>query len=380
MKVVSWRLAGFVAALLLTQSAVAADAVPRPAIDAIFAAFKRHPIVGLGDAHGLAEEGEFYRRLIRDRRFAKDVGNVVFESAGAAHQATLDRYLNGADTPRAELRKVWSEVVGAVPTVTSVMYPEFLAEVRAVNQTLPPARRIRVWAGEPPIDWSTIKSRADLEPYMLQRATHPAALIEREILGRGKKALVIYGGLHFYPLPTPPGFPPNLGQKGLVERRYPGAFFVIQPYYGFWQPGCAKTFESETQWPPESLVTPIRGTPVQALLLRPGCTASPPPRRAPGAAPITPEEQARIEAGFARPMSGADADALLYLGPADALTRSTSDPDLLSDPVYAAEISRRLPIIGAPPDFISRLPFARLPYRATAVRGPTPQPPARPGP
>ena len=33
--------------------------------------------------------------------------------------------------------------------------------------------------------------------------------IEQKILGRGKKALVIYGGLHFFPLPTPLGLPPN---------------------------------------------------------------------------------------------------------------------------------------------------------------------------
>jgi hypothetical protein len=362
-----------VAALLLGQApgATAAEAVVRPAVDAIFAAFRQHPIVGLGDAHGLAEEGEFYGRLIRDPRFAAEVGNVVVETAGAAHQATLDRYLNGEDVPRAELRRVWTDVVGAVPTVTSEMYPQFLAEVRAVNLKLPPSRRIRVWAGEPPIDWTTIRSREGLEPFMLLRDEHPAATIQREILGRGKKALVIYGGLHFFPLPAPPGLPPNPSLRELIERRRPGAVFVIQPYFGFWQPECTAAFEAETRWPPGSLVTPLRGTPVADLLLRPGCTMTPPPRALPGAPAIPPD----VQAGFLRIQSGAEADALLYLGPAASLTRSPDIPDLLADTAYAAEITRRLPIIGAPPDALTRLTLTRRPYRTVAKPPAPPSPP-----
>lgn len=351
------------------STASADEALVRPAADGIFAAFKKHPLVGLGDAHGLAEEGEFYGQLIRDPRFAAEVGNVVLEAASAAHQATLDRYLNGADVPRVELRKVWSDVVGAVPTVTSLMYPQFLAEVRAANFKLPPARRIRVWAGEPPIDWAAIRTSEDLEPYISRRAVYPAGLIEREILGRGKKALVIYGGRHFFPLPTPPEAPPEPGIRGRVERNHPGAFYVVQPYFGFSQAECSADFEAATRWPPGSLIAPVKGTAVETLLLRPGCTVSAPPRRAPGAPPIPPEEFARIVAAFVRPGSGADADALLYLAPAAALTRSPDDPDLVNDPVYSAEIARRASIT-TPPGWMSRLAMERRPYRATAAAWP----------
>lgn len=229
-----------VAAMCLAAPALAAEAVVRPAADGIFAAFKTHPLVGLGDRHSLAEEGEFYRQLVRDPRFAAQVGNVVFELASSAHQATLDRYLEGADIPRAELRKVWTDVVGGAPFLTAVMYQQFLAEVRGVNLKLPPARRIRVWAGEPAVDWSKIKTNEELEPYRDRRDDAPAAIIEREILGRGKKALVIYGGLHFSPLPSPPGLPPHPGLKGLIEARHPGAFFIVEPYAGFIQPGCSE--------------------------------------------------------------------------------------------------------------------------------------------
>lgn len=349
-------------AALLAAQARAAEPVVRPALDGVFAAFETHPLVGLGDVHDLAEEGEFYEALVRDPRFAARVGNVVFEAGSASHQATLDRYLAGQDVPRAELRKVWSDAVGWA-TPPTAMYQQFLAAVRTVNLKLPPARRIRVWAGEPPADWNAIKSREDFAPILMQRDTHAAGVIETQVLARGKKALVIYGGLHFFPLPSPPGYPPRPSLKGLVERTRPGALYVIQPYYGYWQPECAARFEAETRWPPGSLVAPVKGTPVEALLLAPGCAVSRPPTRAPGAAPISPEDLARMQAGFLRPMSGADADALLYLGPAASLTRSPDDPDLTADPVYAAEIRRRLAITGAAPGFLDRLVTERRPYR-----------------
>jgi hypothetical protein len=47
---------------------------------------------------------------------------------------------------------------------------------------------------------------------------------------------------------------------------------------------------------------------------------------------------------------------------------------MVSDPAYAAEIRRRLPIIGMPPDFLNHLVTGRRPYR-TPQAGP-PAPPA----
>ena len=335
--------------LALLGPARAAETTVRPAVDGIFAAFQQHPLVGLGDAHGLAEEGELYRQLVRDPRFAKEVGNVVVEFASAAHQDTLDRYLDGQDVPRAELRKVWSDVVGwSKPP--GAMYAQFLAAVREVNLKLPRAKRIKVWAGEPPADWSAIKRREDWEPLLLQRNSYPAAIIKDHILDQGKKALVIYGALHFYAFPTPAGMHPRLGLKELVERRAPNAFYVVNPYFGFFQVGCSARFEAATAWSPGSLMSPVKGTPLEGLLLRDGCTVGRPPTPAPGAPTIPPEVLARSQAGFVRLLSGADADALLCLGPAASLTLSPDDPDLSTDTVYAAEIQRRHAITDGSPD------------------------------
>ena len=38
------------------------------AVDGIFAAFESHPLVGLADYHGLAQEEDFFTVLIRDKR------------------------------------------------------------------------------------------------------------------------------------------------------------------------------------------------------------------------------------------------------------------------------------------------------------------------
>ena len=41
----------------------------------------------------------FYAVLLRDPRFARDVGNVVLEVGDAAQQETIDRYVNGENIP-----------------------------------------------------------------------------------------------------------------------------------------------------------------------------------------------------------------------------------------------------------------------------------------
>jgi len=145
---------GVAAAILMGLLAISA---PRPpsqpvkvqnAVDGVFAAFRDHPLVGIGDAHaGLAQEGAFYAQLVRDPRFARDVGNVVFEFGSSAYQASLDRYLNGEDVPYTELRKVWRETPDALGTVVPIQYSAFLAQIRAVNQTLP--------SGPMTSDWGT---------------------------------------------------------------------------------------------------------------------------------------------------------------------------------------------------------------------------------
>jgi hypothetical protein len=108
-------------------AATATEAAIKPAIDGIFHAFETHSLVGLGDMHGLAQETELYKALIRDPRFARNVGNVVVEFGGAARQDVIDRYVSGGNVPYRELRQVWTDTVGWIPTVVGLGYAQFFA-------------------------------------------------------------------------------------------------------------------------------------------------------------------------------------------------------------------------------------------------------------
>jgi len=125
--------------------------------------------------------------LIRDPRFAQEVRTVVVEFGTATHQDILDRYINGGAVSFPELRSVWSDAVGAEPTITGLGYANVFAQVRTTNLSLPPEERIRVWLGEPVLDWATVKTEEDIRPAMAQRDGYPAAIVKREILAKGKE-------------------------------------------------------------------------------------------------------------------------------------------------------------------------------------------------
>jgi hypothetical protein len=335
-----------IAAFLLAASAsfVFAQAAPsvRPAMDGIFDAFKTHPLVGIGEHHRVAQELDFYTALVRDPRFAKDVGNVVVEFGGAAHQDIIDRYIAGEDVPYAELRKVWTDTVGWIPVVPSDGYINFYAQIREINLSLPLQDRIHVWLGDPKIDWSKIKSHADWQALNQTRDSHPAELIKREILARGKKALIIYGGGHFFPAVTGPagekleaaGFPSSW--RALIDHDHPGALFVVSPYGGSAQKSCLDGFEkSAAAWPVPALVAPWRDSAMAEDLRR--CN----PIRAEDAnfAPsLTDQEKKQIVTTWFGPAS--DADALLYLGPAAQLTTAPYLQDYFFDSAYFRELAQ----------------------------------------
>ena len=359
----------FAAALLFTASPHAKAQQPppavAPAIDGILAAFQSHALVGIGDKHMLAQELDFYGALVRDPRFAGQVGNVVVEFGGAAHQDIIDRYVAGEPVPYADLRKVWTDVVGWVPTVIGLGYMNFYANVRAANLALAPDKRIHVWLGEPEIDWSKIKTRDDWARVAGYRDIHAAEVIEREILEKHRKALVIYGTGHFgAPIASPEqmqrqkavmdkrlGFdtPVQYGLQTLVEQKYPGAFFLVIPYDGFEDPACARTFENNKQsWPVPALASPVRGSALEAQLQTPACRVVPLPSGAPPSDISEAEWRQMIDKADAL-NKGLTADALLYLGASEKLTRTPVGPDNYLDQDYRDQMSRRNQIITGQP-------------------------------
>lgn len=302
------------------------------AIDGILHAFQNHPLVGIGDDHNSAQEEDFYAALVRDPRFSTEVGNLVVEFGGAAHQDILDSYLDGQEVWSTDLRKIWTDVVGWIPTVTGLGYANFFAQVRVVNLALPPERRIHVWLGEPPIDWSKLQTKADFQPIFAQRDSHAAEVIEKNILAPGKKAIVIYGDLHFYN---------NVGLRRLVEKQYPSAFFIVAMYAGYATESCTASFEQAIHdWPVPALATPLRGTSLESKLYRSDCDVE--PRTSLPFSPSMSQAQ-RVQFGdtIERMDSGVDGDALLFLGKADTLTRTPMEPSIYLDLTYRQEIERR---------------------------------------
>jgi len=172
-----------------------APRAPSPGIDEVLAAFERAPVVGFGERHRSVTTHAFLRELIRDPRFAATVNDIVVEFSTPLHQATLDRFVIAGETvDEQELRRVWQDTTQLL-VWDAPMYRQLLETVRDVNRALPRERRIRVLGGDPPIDWSKVHSRADYAPFAA-RDPDTARVIEREVLARHRKALVVIGAMH----------------------------------------------------------------------------------------------------------------------------------------------------------------------------------------
>jgi hypothetical protein len=312
-----------------------------PAMDGIFAAFKTHPLVGIGEHHSIQQELDFYTALVGDPRFAREVGNVVVEFGGAAHQDIIDRYVDGQYVPYTELRKVWTDTVGWLPVVTRVGYAAFFAQVRETNKALAPGRRIHVWLGEPVIDWSKI-THAGWLALNRQRDTHAAALVEREILAKGRKALLIYGAGHFEP-PVPGSAGEALAKAGwstvylstLIRRKHPDALFVAIFYNGTGDKPCAREMDrSMESWQAPAMAAPARGSFI-ANRVRDCSNLRVEDMTFPGL--TNAQKQQIIDAD--KDVTS-QADAIIYVGPSTSLTYSPYLPDLYLDADYGRVVAQ----------------------------------------
>jgi hypothetical protein len=325
----------------------AARATPEavPAIEGVLQAFHNQPLVALGDMHLMAEEGAFYIALVSDPRFAATVQDIVVEFGAGGHQAIIDRYLNGESVPYDQLRLTWTDTVGAVPTENRIEFIHFFAAVRAVNMHLSAGGRIRVWLGQPPIEWSTIHSRAEERPLSVGRDRYPADLIEREIMAKGRKALLIWGQAHFADGGV---FLPTLGPT--LRAAHPGSLYYVTPYFGFNEAGCDAAFEGRAaHWPTPAVIAPLKGSATLKAMRKPGCTVD--PGLAQDTKAMKPEQLAALRANDDH-LAGVDADALLYLGKEANMTVSPVDPTFYLDDAYFQEMSRRNEImIGKPLDW-----------------------------
>lgn len=236
------------------------------------------------------------------------------------------------------MRRVWL-LRGAFPLV------------RRLNQTLLPEKKLRVLAGDPPIDWSEVKSASDFAcGQFLMRDPGIASVMEKEVLSKHRKALMLFG--------TAPLFHQENTAVGLYEKNYPGVTLVIADHTGFgnWTPLEKYNDQYEARmasWPVPSLVQDMKGTWLANLLDMTFSTGN-----------ITfgvpdygklPAGPAPAKGTFSEPPDQAESkfsemvDAYLYFGPRDLLLNEPTPAEIVLDKDYMTELQRRVAIMGAGP-------------------------------
>jgi hypothetical protein len=227
---------------------------PKPAVPALLELFATHPLVAVGEVHGLQDEADFVNALLHHPAFPSTVQVIVVEFGTARHQAVVDRFVAGEPVAARDLRPVWREFIGW--GFDNPIYEQFFRTVRAINRTLPPDQRLRVLLGDPPIDWTQTKlaNEEDINTVMQQRDAHYTAVVETNVLAPGCHGLLISGLGHFsreWAMPDPPDMH-NTAQR--LERSHPGSVHVIFPHIGFGSE--TSTLEPYLEdWPIPSLVS-----------------------------------------------------------------------------------------------------------------------------
>ena len=251
-----------VAAPLTTAGPRLPEAQPVDAISGLLAQFETHPVVAVGEIHGWPREHDFLRALIRDPRFGATVNDIVVEFGNQRYQSLVDRYvLDGERIPYKRVRQAWTMTTQRPTGVWDVpIYQQFYVAVRNHNLTLPREQRVRLVLGDSPIDWRQIKRwtcdrpRLDCFDYWLgRRDVDFAAAVEREVLAKGHRALVIAGGFHVIRGP----FTDGDNVTAAVEREHPRSVFVALPYNS-WAQDSPERREIES-WPTPSLAV-VSGT------------------------------------------------------------------------------------------------------------------------
>lgn len=323
------------------------SARPEAAISAILHRFDHCKVVALGMSHWQKDEADLAAALVQAPGFPGKVRNIVIEDGNALYQDRLDRYIAGGDVPLSELQAVWRNTTqpgrGDAP-----QHRQLLEEVRRLNRELPLARRIRVLAGDPPIDWDRVRTPADLAPFVSVRDRHFASVVLDQVLAKGQTALLLIGAGHVLRhSPTYAGVATEETPTvtNLVESRYPGSMYVVIPYEDFG--GRTKELEARLgDWPKPGLCN-LRGSWVGAIdasliytgkMLRVGMDPTHPAAAYPG-------------------LKLQDlADGFLYVGPIASIQRVTGQPE--RNTPYAAELERRNHLMDElpPPDSTSARP------------------------
>jgi len=334
-----------VAGLLLISTAGQAQA-PKPAvrldpIPAILDAFRTYQLVSFPGGHtdGNGAMGLLHQ-LIKNPGFAGTVNDIVVEFGSSRYQDLMDRYVRGDDVPIAQVRLAWLNAVQAGVSLDNANTDAFFKLVRDTNASLPPDKKIRVLLGDPPIDWDNVKNKADLRKWIVQRDSYPAHLVQREVLDRKRRALLVYANGHLQKKEILTNYDMSDWQSqtivSLLERAGTRVFTVrAEGSLKEWQPDTAS-------WKSPAL-TIIRDTVLGAADYSeyedPGQRYR--IRGIDDFVPLPKEQWARMRAEEV-------IDAVLYFGPDSDRSNAPLMRSLCDDPSYLKMRMERIAVAGLP--------------------------------
>jgi hypothetical protein len=260
----------------------------------------------------------------------------------------MDRYVRGERIPDAELRPIWDDTTQPQipgPVWTGAVPPVYRA-VRDVNAALPRERQMRVLLGDPPIDWQSVRAAADYRRWLEQRDSFPAQLIRTEVVARGRRALVFFGGGHL--------------QRRQQLTNYVMDDPIAQTLISLLERAGVKTFIVRHGTEKEGLT----GWPVPSLALLKGTALGAAPEPSLGDAAPLGGQRVAIRNGTFVPIPRdqwisvpfeEQTDALIYLGPASARSEMPPPREMCVDTKYVEVRLERMAVAGLPPAEAQRL-------------------------
>ncbi len=306
--------------------------------------------------HPALEPFQFYQSLLRTPAFREKVKYIFLEVVPVNRQHCIDAYLNAEQEDVALLYPAFQDDFSGFGWDMQT-YFDLLATVYQVNQQLPPAEKIKVFAVNAPVFWQEIHTAEDLQLFRKSLTgndytMYKIILAEMDHFQSGRKGIFLTNTRHAY--------------KGIKDRN--GQYFWnCGTFFHQWHPGktasirfhqMALHISREKSLDPETAQS-TAGTErydYQWVRMLEGLWDS--AFEATGNSPVAIPLQNNVfgntpyvgnhmhKAMPGQKMSAAN-DAIIFLAPLEEL-HNTALTDIIYTPAFKQELARRLPILYTP--------------------------------
>src|SRR5580704_7128616 len=309
------------ALLFALASLCPAQADPRPqnAAAVVLQAFETHDIVMLGEIHNNKQEYEWLDSLVSNPEFADRVDDIVMELGNSLYQKSVDQYISGEAVPIEEVQRAWRSTLGLGPPPP--IYGDLYKKIRETNMRRRGRHQMRVLCGDPYINWSKVKTKDDIGPFLGHRDQWYAQAVKDEVLAKHHRAFLIAGSAHFLREQGDGYIEPELRRAGARTFVILAGTNAVKGY-----DDLDHRFDS---WPAPSIAL-VNGNWVGELAAISVISG--------GTEEIRPPVKLK-DAG----------DALLYLGPRDSLILVRAPRDEVDGTPYGKELLRRMTLLGFEP-------------------------------